>query len=76
MRGDDGDEKLDRLLGLMRRYAANPHLQWDPATFAHEIAGADHNRATAYLMRANRMLTGDVDAVLALYLRQCSVVVT
>ena len=37
---------------------------------------ADRNRATAYLMRSEGMLDGDVEATLALYLRQCSVRVT
>lgn len=76
VRGDGVDQKLDRLVDLMRRYAGNPKLEPDAATFAHEIAGADHNRATAYLMRANGMLAGDVEEILALYLRQCAVTVT
>ena len=37
---------------------------------------ADRNRATAYLMRSNGMISGDVESILALYLRQCSVWVT
>ena len=37
---------------------------------------ADRNRATAYLMRSQGMLEGDVEAILALYLQQCSVRVT
>ena len=37
---------------------------------------ADLNRATAYLMRSDGMLAGDIEATLALYLRQCSISVT
>ncbi len=37
---------------------------------------ADRNRATAYLMRSQGMLEGDVEAILGLYLKQCSVHVT
>ena len=37
---------------------------------------ADRNRATAYLMRSDGMLGGDIEATLALYLRQCSISVT
>jgi glutaminase len=37
---------------------------------------ADRNRATAYLMRSNGMISGDVESILALCLRQCSVWVT
>ena len=34
------------------------------------------NRATAYLMRSDGMLAGDIEATLTLYLRQCSISVT
>jgi glutaminase len=37
---------------------------------------ADRNHATAYLMRSQGMISGDVEGILALYLRQCSVQVT
>ena len=37
---------------------------------------ADRNRATAYLMRSNGMISGDVKSIPALYLWQCSVWVT
>jgi glutaminase len=71
--GRDPTEKLDRLLATLRRFAGTAHLDADEATTALELATADHNRATAYLMRSLRMLEGDVEALLELYLRQCSV---
>ena len=40
------------------------------------MATGDRNRAIAYLMRNFGMLDGDVDAVLSLYFRQCSLLVT
>ena len=57
-------------------YAGNPALTVDEEKFQRELRAADHNRATAYLMRSQSMLDGDVEAIVALYLRQCSVVVT
>jgi glutaminase len=51
-------------------------LEVDEDVFEAEMRTADRNRATAYLMRSEGMLDGDVEATLALYLRQCSVRVT
>ena len=69
-------QPLARILSTLRRYAGNHSLEVDEGTFEAEMRSADRNRATAYLMRSDRMLAGDVEATLALYLRQCSVRVT
>ena len=76
VRGDGEADQLARLLHRFRAYAGNDGLDVDAATFEQEIRTADRNRATAYLMRAEGMLSGDVEATLALYARQCSVMVT
>ena len=76
MLGPSFDSSFDRILDVLRRYAGNDRLAVDEETFRAECRGADRNRATAYLMRSNGMLPGDVDATLRLYLRQCSVHVT
>jgi glutaminase len=69
-------EKLARILDLLRRCAGNDNIAVDPAIFDAERQTSDRNRATAYLMRSDGMLHGDVEATLALYLQQCSVQVT
>ncbi|MDP2709909.1 MAG: glutaminase A [Solirubrobacteraceae bacterium] len=76
IRGRDSEEKLERILAMIRRCAANPDLEVDWDTFERERRGADRNRAIAYLMRSQEMIAGDVEATLALYLQQCSVRVT
>lgn len=76
VRGDDPAEKIAAILGVLRRYAGNERLDVDRDAFEAEMATADRNRATAYLMRSRGMLTGDVEAILGLYLQQCSVHVT
>ncbi len=76
VRGASAARKIERLLGIMRICAGNRDLDVDKVTFAREIRTADRNRAAAYLMRAEGMLAGDVEELLALYLRQCSVHVT
>jgi glutaminase len=67
---------LGRILGALELYAGNEDLQVDEDVFQAEMRTADRNRATAYLMRSEGMLEGDVEATLALYLHQCSVHVT
>jgi glutaminase len=76
VRGGDMDAKFARILSVLRMCAANDELDVDERTFHRELRGGDRNRATAYLMRSQEMLEGDVEAILALYLRQCSVRVT
>ena len=44
--------------------------------YASELQTGDRNRAIAYMMRGFGMLDDDVESVLALYFRQCSVQVT
>lgn len=76
VRGGDCAQKLERILDVLRRYAGNASLAVDEGVFEAELQTADRNRATAYLMRSDGMLAGDVEATLALYLRQCSVLVS
>lgn len=76
VRGKDSAEKFERILGTLRIYAGNKSLGVDEDIFEAEMRTTDHNRATAYLMRSQGMISGDVEAILALYLRQCSVHVT
>ena len=76
VQGKGSTEKFERILGTLRTYAGNESLGVDEETFEAEMRTADRNRATAYLMRSQGMISGDVDAILALYLRQCSVQVT
>jgi glutaminase len=74
--GRDNEERFERLLAHLRAYAANDDLTVDEDVFEREMRTADRNRATAYLMRSEAMLDGDVEAILALYLRQCSIKIT
>lgn len=76
VRGASPDEKLERLLAVFRRYAGNDDLGVDPDILRAELGAADRNRAIAYLMRSQGMITGDAEATLRLYLEQCSVRVT
>jgi glutaminase len=73
VRGSQPEEQLERILAVLRLAAGNDSLHVDQRTFRNELRIADRNRATAYLMRSQGMLEGDVEAILGLYLQQCAV---
>lgn len=76
VRGKDPEEKFERILSRLRLYSGNDTLDVDADILEHELRTADRNRATAYLMRSEDMIAGDVEEILTLYLQQCSVKVT
>jgi glutaminase len=55
---------------------AGRELGMDEAVYASESATGDRNRAIGYLLRNSDVITDDVGAVLDVYFRQCSVLVT
>src|SRR6478672_953403 len=71
----EGDNAFARILTTLSRFA-DRELDIDQAVFASERATGDRNRAIAYLLRNYAVIKGDVDAVLDVYFRQCSVLVT
>ncbi len=74
--GNDSEEKVQRIVEVMRLCAGNESLDVDQEVFAHERRTADRNRAIAYLMRSHGTLVSDVEETLSVYLQQCSIMVT
>ena len=73
--GDDPDVRLARILDAHRALVGR-EVDIDEPTYRSELATGHRNRAIAHLARNAGMLTGDVDAHLDLYFRQCSIRVT
>jgi glutaminase len=71
-KGDGAFEYIRQALG---RFAGR-ELDIDEAVFASESATGDRNRAIGYLLRNSTVIKDDVSAVLEVYFRQCSVLVT
>ena len=71
----EGDGAFERILDALSRFAGR-RLAVDESVFASERATGDRNRAIAYLLRNYAVVEGDVDAVLDVYFRQCSILVT
>jgi glutaminase len=71
-KGDGAFEYIRQALG---RFAGR-ELGVDEAVYASESATGDRNRAIGYLLRNSSVIRDDVSAVLEVYFRQCSVLVT
>ena len=70
-----GNETFPCILDALSRFAGHK-LSVDEAVFASERETGDRNRAIAYLLRNYAIFEGDVGAILDVYFRQCSVLVT
>jgi glutaminase len=75
MQAAEGDNAFERIRVALGRFAGRD-LNVDEAVFASERLTGDRNRAIAYLLHNYGIIKGDVDAVLDVYFRQCSLLVT
>src|ERR1700744_592926 len=71
-KGAGAFEHIRQALG---RFAGR-ELAMDESVYASESANGDRNRAIGYLLRNSGVIIEDVSAVLDVYFRQCSVLVT
>src|ERR1700726_2744536 len=70
-----GDGAFEYIRWALGRFAGR-ELRMDEAVFASESTTGDRNRAIGYLLRNSTVIKQDVGAVLEVYFRQCSVLVT
>jgi glutaminase len=71
----EGTAAFDFIRTALGRFAGRK-LDVDESVYASERATGDRNRAIAYLLRNYSVIFGDVDEVLDVYFRQCSILVT
>lgn len=70
------DEKFDRIIEFIRLITENPNIGYNEEVYLSEKATGHKNRAIAYLMKAKGYLDGEVEDILDVYFKQCSVEVT
>lgn len=70
------NDKAERLLDLIRKITDNPEIEIDKNVYLSEKATGSKNRALAYMLKAYGMLNGDVEEVLDLYFKACSIKMT
>jgi glutaminase len=69
------DGAFEQILDVLGRFAGRK-LAIDEQVHASESSTGDRNRAIAWMLRNYGVIKDDVDAVLDVYFRQCSVLVT
>jgi glutaminase len=74
--GESYDEKLNRLLSLVRKLAGNESISVCERVYLSEKATGNKNRALAYLLKAYGLIDCDAEAVVDLYFKACSISVS
>ncbi|MBE7381881.1 MAG: glutaminase A [Leptolyngbya sp. SIO1E4] len=75
IKGNNGTERLKRLLAMFKRYTGREH-DINVPVFLSEKATGYRNRAMSYLMLNFGMVGDKIDETLDLYFQQCSIMVT
>ncbi|AOT72353.1 glutaminase A [Geosporobacter ferrireducens] len=73
IQGDSYEEKFQRILELFRKLSCNPNLKINESVYLSEKRTGDRNRSMAYFLRDVGILEGDVESILDLYFKQCSI---
>lgn len=73
IKGNSLEEKEERMLKFFRRLANNDNLGINYDVYKSEKLTGDRNRAMAYLLKNDGFIEGDVEEVLDLYFKQCSI---
>lgn len=71
--GESPQERFERLIAFVRKLCGNDKLWFNEKVYASEKGTGFRNRALAHFMKDMDVLEGDVEEVLDLYFRQCSI---
>ncbi len=76
IQGESIDKKFERVLDMFRRLCHNHSIGNSEQVYNSEKATGFRNRALAHFMKDSGIIEGEVEEVLDLYFKQCSVEVT
>ena len=76
IKGNNAEEKVTRLLKLIKAMTGNDDIKINQAVFESEKATGSRNRALAYFMHSTGTLEGNVEEILKAYFMICSIEVT
>lgn len=74
--GNSPEEKLEKILEFMKAVTNNENIDVNEEVYLSEKETGNRNRALAYFMKSTGVLEGDVEEILDLYFKQCSIEVT
>lgn len=75
IRGNSPYEKSGRILQFLKELSGNADLEYDMGVYRSESDTGNLNRSIAFFLKENGVLGGDVEEVLEVYFRHCSIVV-
>jgi glutaminase len=67
------EDKLNRLIGFVRKLCHNDNIWFNQDVYISESTTGYRNRALANFMKDADIIEGEVEAVLELYFKQCSI---
>lgn len=76
LKGNSYKKKFERFLEFLRALSNNPNLNIDKNIYLSEKKTADKNRALAYLLKSSNVIKDDVEELLDVYFKACSILVT
>ena len=76
IKGADKEEKFSRLLDLTKKLSSNPTLTVNESVYLSERATGNKNRALAYMLKAYGIIDGNIEDILEIYFKACSIQVT
>ena len=76
IQGKAPEEKIERILAFFRKLTDDPSLTYNETVYRSESATAHRNRSLAYFLKDNQVLTDDVEDILEVYFKHCSVEVS
>lgn len=76
IKGKDSSEKFERVLNFIRLISENNNLKVNEDIYSGEKETGNKNRSMAYFLKGEGLITGDVEDVLDIYFKQCSIEVT
>jgi glutaminase len=71
--GATSDEKVNRILEFFREIAGSANMTYNEAVYKSETATAHRNRSLAYFLKANGVLTDEVEPILEVYFKHCAI---
>ncbi|MEH7379293.1 glutaminase A [Bacillus sp. JJ1533] len=73
IKGNSVEDRFQRLLTFIRELAGNDTIQYNEEIARSEFETADLNRALCYFLKQHQIIEGDVEELMDLYTKQCSI---
>lgn len=71
--GASPEERMGRIIDLACKLSDNPNIGINESVYLSEKATGNRNRSLAYFMKSYNVIEGDVEEVLDMYFRHCSI---